>query len=39
MQKLTCTQEEIISAKRDRDFIVNAPFREGSTILDNASMS
>ena len=36
---LTCTHEEIISAKRDNDFIGYAPFSEGSTILANASIS
>lgn len=28
-----------MSAKRDKDFLGYSPFKEGSTIFDNASMS
>lgn len=36
---LTCTHLDIISAIRDKDFTGYAPFSEGSTILDSASIS
>ncbi|CAK7350669.1 unnamed protein product [Dovyalis caffra] len=35
----TIPETYIISAKRDKDFTGYAPFREGSTILERASIS